>query len=115
MEPVHLDVGGTSFVTSRSTLERYTKSFFGGLLRNFSEHAPTPVFIDRDGTHFRYILNWLRGCQSLPGDTRVLRELREEADFYCLQELVHAIDRAHAQPPVEATLCQIKSALTRGA
>lgn len=40
-------------------------------------------FIDRDGTHFRYILNYLlTGKLVLPEDTVVRKELLSEAEFY---------------------------------
>ena len=40
-------------------------------------------FIDRDGTHFRYILNYLRtGQLVVPEDKIVRRELLNEAEFY---------------------------------
>ena len=40
-------------------------------------------FIDRDGTHFRYILNYLRtGQLVVPEDNTVRRELLTEAEFY---------------------------------
>ena len=46
------------------------------------------VFIDRDGRHFHYILNYLRGSvttlEDLPLDEIVLKELMKEADFYQL-------------------------------
>ena len=46
------------------------------------------VFIDRDGRHFHYILNYLRGSvtalEDLPLDETVLKELMKEADFYQL-------------------------------
>lgn len=49
-------------------------------------------FIDRDGTHFRHVLNYLRGCfdESLLAET-ARRELMVEADFYGLQGLVLAL------------------------
>jgi len=50
------------------------------------------VFIDRDGTHFRYILNYLRdGNVLLPTDKVVIQELLKEAEFYQLQELTEKI------------------------
>ena len=46
-------------------------------------------FIDRDGTHFRYILNYLRtGKLIVPEDEIVRRELLEEAEFYQVKGIV---------------------------
>lgn len=40
-------------------------------------------FIDRDGTHFRYILNFLRtGALLVPEDPLIRKELLIEAEFY---------------------------------
>ena len=60
----------------------------------FSGHYPIKkqldgtVFIDRDGRHFHYILNYLRGSvtalEDLLLDEIVLKELMKEADFYQL-------------------------------
>jgi hypothetical protein len=47
------------------------------------------VFIDRDPTHFRHILNYLRDG-TVPADLEQLgrQELMREADFFGLPELV---------------------------
>ena len=46
-------------------------------------------FIDRDGTHFRYILNYLRtGQLVVPEDKIVRRELLTEAEFYQVQGII---------------------------
>ena len=53
-------------------------------------------FIDRDGTHFRYILNYLRtGQLVVPKDKIVRRELLNEAEFYRVQGI---IDELRSQP-----------------
>ena len=56
----------------------------GGGATDGGEH-----FIDRDGTNFRYILNFLRDGQIdlPPRDTQLHRELAREAEFYQLPEL----------------------------
>ena len=55
------------------------------------------VFIDRDGTHFRHILNYLRdgglNIDSLPRSRQILRELRNEAIYYQLHSLVQQIEK----------------------
>jgi BTB/POZ domain-containing protein KCTD9 len=51
-------------------------------------------FIDRDGTHFRYILNFLRdGNSYIPSDSELLDELFEEVSFYQIQELQHRLEQ----------------------
>ena len=46
-------------------------------------------FIDRDGTHFRLILNYLRSGQLvLPEDKILRRELLTEAEFYQIKGII---------------------------
>jgi len=46
-------------------------------------------FIDRDGTHFRYILNYLRTGQLIVPQDEIIRvELLAEADFYQIEGIV---------------------------
>ena len=46
-------------------------------------------FIDRDGTHFRYILNYLRtGQLVVPEDKIVRKELLTEAEFYRVEGML---------------------------
>lgn len=82
---VHLNIGGMIFCTSRNTLEM-SDSFFRMLSLNNPSVKELP-FVDRDYTHFRYILNYMRGSKILPKEPLILLELHEEADFYCLQGL----------------------------
>ena len=53
-------------------------------------------FIDRDGTHFRHILNYLRtGKLVLPDDKVVRKELLNEAEFYQIDGI---LDELKANP-----------------
>ena len=62
------------------------------------------VFIDRDGTHFRVILNYLRGEISsksqLPDDRLALSELSTECDFYQLHDVKKIVKSKEEQPEV---------------
>ena len=58
-------------------------------------------FIDRDGTHFRFILNYLRdGELILPEGATFFRELRKEAEFYQIQGI---LDELNPPPPPQPT------------
>ena len=52
-------------------------------------------FIDRDGTHFRYILNYLRdGNTYIPFDnTQLVDELYEEVRFFHIENLLRRLDQ----------------------
>lgn len=62
-------------------------------------------FIDRDGTHFRYILNFLRdGNTYIPTDNQQLvDELFEEVSFYGLEELLNKLEIARANSTSKIT------------
>ena len=88
---VILNVGGIKFTTSSMTLQAEPESVLGVM---FSGRHPLvkqedgSIFIDRDGTHFRIILNYLRGnissIRQLPKDDFILSELLSEVEYYQL-------------------------------
>ena len=85
-----LNVGGTVFETRRETLQNKS-SFFAG----FETSAETEtIFIDRDPTHFRHILNYLRGVLTFPPTRLGIAELRHEAEFYALDGMVTSLNNA---------------------
>ena len=54
-------------------------------------------FINRDGTHFRFILNFLRtGKLTLPEGATFTKELGEEAEFHQIQALVDPLKPANS-------------------
>lgn len=87
MDIFYLCVGGCIFATTRSTLGSQT-SFFSSLVESTSDNY---AFVDRDPTHFRFVLNWMRGVRHLPEDEASLQELLWEVDFYCLEGMKTAI------------------------
>lgn len=91
---VKLDIGGNHFTTSLLTLTKESESMLSAMFSGrhpLKTEADGSYFIDRDGTHFRYILNYLRdGCikeGTLPTSDTVLRELLTEAEYYQLSGL----------------------------
>jgi len=86
-----LNVGGVYFYTTTDTLSK-SHNFFSALMQNNGTTTENDaIFIDRDPTHFRYILNWLRGSTVLPEDSLSIQELMVEADFYSITNLVLAL------------------------
>ena len=85
---VKLNVGGSKFETTLSTLTRYPDSMLGAMFSGRHEVPPDPegyVFIDRDGTHFRAILNFLRtGFIDNPHPAQAANELKRELEYYQL-------------------------------
>ena len=93
---VKLNVGGHYFTTSLQTLTKDPNSMLGTMFSGkYDTRAgeDSAVFIDRDGTHFRFILNFLRtGKLTLPEGATALAEFKEEADFYQIQGILDELD-----------------------
>ena len=92
---VKLNVGGHYFTTSRQTLTRDPNSMLAAMFTGKFEMEPRgdgAFFIDRDGTHFRFILNYLRtGKLTSPEGEAALKELQEEAEFYQIEGLIEKL------------------------
>ncbi|KAM7442717.1 hypothetical protein ABFA07_008366 [Porites harrisoni] len=95
---VNLNVGGQHFTTSLQTLTKDPNSMLAAMFSGKFEMKPSKdgsFFIDRDGTHFRFILNFLRtGKLTLPKGATFTEELEEEAEFYQIQGLIDALRHA---------------------
>ena len=92
---VKLNVGGHIFVTSITTLQKDPDSMLAAMFSgrfDVVKQDDGSYFIDRDGTHFRHILNFLR-TGGVPRD--VLNdfgeELETEADYYNLRGLANMV------------------------
>ena len=91
---IKLNVGGHVLATTLATLTRYPDTMLGAM--SSGRHALVKddngaYFIDRDGTHFREIVNFLRAPEVYSTDAmvdRVKLELKIEADFYGLKDLM---------------------------
>lgn len=92
---IKLDIGGQQFTTSMLTLLKDPNSMFAAMFsgrHKLRQESDGSYFIDRDGAHFRYILNYLRdGCikeGTLPSNDVLWGELLNEAEYYQLTGLV---------------------------
>ena len=89
---VNLHVGGRRFTTSLQTLTKDPDSMLAAMFSGKFEVKPSEdgaFFIDRDGKHFRFILNYSRtGKLTLPKRATFLDELAEEAEFYQIQGIL---------------------------
>ena len=80
---VRLSVGGVHFETSLDTLLSDPNSMLAAMFsgrHNVMKDEDGRYFIDRDGTHFRFILNYLRdGNTYIPFENQqIVEELFEE-------------------------------------
>lgn len=90
---IKLDVGGNRFTTSLTTLRRFPDTMIGAMFSGrhaFNLDEEGYFFIDRDGTHFRYILNFLRSPETFELDLAgpALKELKSECDYYGVLEIM---------------------------
>jgi hypothetical protein len=89
---IKLDIGGQCFTTTLTSLKRFPDTIIGAMFsgrHNLKKNASGAYFLDRDGTHFRQILNFLRAPESYqistsPLESASTKELMVEASYYGL-------------------------------
>ena len=117
MRHITLNVGGTSFCTSEETLTKCKNAFFVRIAEEALASHENTIFVDRDPTHFRTVLNYLRDGKCIfPETWQSLAELIKEAHFYQLSELekegTQALRRIDAKELTEqANITSIISAI----
>ncbi|CAN6577584.1 unnamed protein product [Malus baccata var. baccata] len=95
---IRLNIGGKKFCTTIDTLthrepDSLLAAMFSGRHSLCQEAEKGYVFLDRDGKHFRHILNWLRdGVVPTLKDSEY-SELLREAEYY---QLLGLMDGIHA-------------------
>jgi hypothetical protein len=84
MKIVYLDVGGTLYKVSRDTLERHKGSMLATLVSNQWKEGTTnePIFIDRNGRLFEYVLDYLRANKLYLPATVNLNAMMDEFVYY---------------------------------
>ena len=97
---VILNVGGARFETSRLTLRKDPESLLARLFTTESSVVPqgNSIFIDRDPSHFKVILNYLRydlnfNTAVLPRERKYLIELKQECEYYRVKGLLKIVKR----------------------
>lgn len=105
---VTLNVGGIKFTTFASTLLRFPDSRLAHMLdggdRDF-RLVNGQYFVDRDGSLFSYILDYLRTSQlTLPSDFSDYERLQREAEFYQLQALTEQLGQENIYRPRQEIL-----------
>ncbi|XP_057998447.1 FH protein interacting protein FIP2 isoform X3 [Hevea brasiliensis] len=94
---VRLNIGGKKFCTTVDTLtQREPDSMLAAMFSGRHTVCEDPekgyVFVDRDGKHFRHILNWLRDGVVPTLTDAEYSELMREAEYYQLLGLIEGIN-----------------------
>ncbi|XP_055809116.1 FH protein interacting protein FIP2 isoform X3 [Solanum dulcamara] len=89
---VRLNIGGRKFCTTLDTLtqrepDSMLAAMFSGRHTICQESEKGHIFVDRDGKHFRHILNWLRDGVIPPLKDSEYAQLLQEAEYYQLLDL----------------------------
>lgn len=99
---VRLNVGGTTFVTTKTTLSRDTNSFLARLVRDdsdlISDRDETGAYlIDRDPRYFGPVLNYLRHGKLVLDGLCTEEGVLEEAEFYNITHLITLVRESIAR------------------
>ncbi|KAF3796149.1 interacting protein [Nymphaea thermarum] len=112
---IRLDIGGKKYSTTIETLtqrepDSMLAAMFSGRHTLSGYHHEGYIFVDRDGTHFRHILNWLRdGVVPILKDSEY-PELVREAEYY---QLLGLMENIHNHLNKEKVEDDIRTDLTR--
>ncbi|KAM9320917.1 potassium channel regulatory protein [Gastrophryne carolinensis] len=105
---VTLNVGGTQFTTLASTLLRFPESKLAHMLHGGDRDFRVvngQYFVDRDGSLFSYILDYLRTSQlTLPISFSDYERLQREAEFYQIPELAEKLGQESFYRPRQEIL-----------
>lgn len=101
LKKIKLDVGGKLFTTSLSTLTSHPNSMLAAMFSgrfSMDKDEDGCFFIDRDGTYFHLILDWLRERRTpIVQNDYEKQRLLEEIKYYQLDGLEVLTKREYAQ------------------
>lgn len=86
-ETARLNVGGKHYKISRDALMRYEGSMLASLVSDKWKEADgeDEIFIDRDGCHFKYILDYIRSDRVYVSNLSELSALKLEFDYFGIE------------------------------
>ncbi|CAG5130328.1 unnamed protein product [Candidula unifasciata] len=113
-EWVRLNVGGTTFLTTRTTLSRDQKSFLYRLVQeasdlNTDKDTDGAFLIDRDPTYFGPVLNFLRHGKLVMNKDLAEEGVLEEAEFYNIPDLIKAVKEKIVERDAKQNLTFMKN------
>lgn len=94
---VSLNIGGVVYKTNKKTLID-ASDYFSAMLKNFREgEERKEIFIDRDGTLFSHILQFMRTKEFDCGDCSRLNALKQEAEYFMVTDLEEILKKEISQ------------------
>ena len=111
---VQLDVGGTVYKVSRDTLERCEGSMLANLISDHWKegNSDEPIFIDRNGLLFQYVLDYLRMEKVYLSSTVNTAAIKEEFEFYGIHVDMTKVNRRYGIEYISELTTKIKAAET---
>jgi len=108
---IEINVGGEVFMTSLQTLQREVSVLTGVPPRHDKDGR---MFIDRDPTYFRWILNYLRDgyLVAVPPTQQERLELLQEARWYHIAGLITLLEQQQQIHPPEQPAKEVPTFLT---
>jgi len=87
---ITLNIGGMKYQTTKEILRKTSGSFFDLMLSGEIDikpihHKPDTYFIDRDGTIFKYILDYMKDSEGFSLQSSFMKEVLKEIEFYKLK------------------------------
>lgn len=120
MTKIKLNIGRKKYHVTRETLLAVDGTFFSNFFSgrwNTKVDDKGYIHVDRDGTHYNYIFNYLREGDKavLPMEEDVRRLLRHEAEFLGMEKLIKMLNVPSRAPvptqpdPAADTRCLLRS------
>lgn len=104
-EIIELNIGGTIYLTIKSTLLSEPDSLFESILNQESKpiDSNNRLFIDRDGALFGYILDYLRNKNEFvkPENKQDLIRLKNEASYFKIENLAKILENESSQVKID--------------
>jgi hypothetical protein len=111
---VHFDVGGKIYKVAEDTLMKYENTVLAKMVsENWNKgNNLEPLFIDRNGERFQYILDWYRDGRITVPRTVAIEAVKGDALFFGLPDDVviedtHSIDDYVSAPILLTITCQL--------
>ena len=83
---VKFNVGGTRYEVARSQIEMHPQSMLARMVsKQWQEDSCAEIFIERDGSRFKYVLDYLRDGNVLLPVSFAREKLLDEFKYFCIE------------------------------